>query len=127
MSTIEVPDGSPFGPDNLPYGVFAPAGGVPRVGVRLGDTVVDLSVLLGDDVFGAQSLNPFMAQGPARWTQVRERIGELVTGDVPDAAQHPVADVRMHLPFEVATTSTSTPPSTTRRTSAACSGRTPSR
>ena len=91
-----------FGPDNLPYGVFSPAGGAPRVGVRLGDSVVDLSVLLDDPVFATPSLNAFMAQGRARWTEVREQLTELVTRDVPNAALHPIGDVRLHLPFEVA-------------------------
>ncbi|MCE3555841.1 fumarylacetoacetase [Pseudonocardia sp. RS11V-5] len=106
MSVVEVPAGSPFGPENLPYGVFSVAGRAPRVGVRWGDSVVDLAVLLGDTgedaVFAAPSLNPFMAQGPDRWAQVRERIAALVTGDVPDPALHPVRDVTLHLPFEVA-------------------------
>ncbi|MEU7819067.1 fumarylacetoacetase [Pseudonocardia sp. NPDC049154] len=102
MSVVEVPAGSPFGPGNLPYGIFSVAGGDPRVGVRLGDTVIDLSVLLDDPLFAAASLNPFLAQGPARWGEVRERVTALVGGDVPDAALHPVRDVALHLPFEVA-------------------------
>jgi fumarylacetoacetase len=95
-------DGSPFGLDNLPYGVFSAAGGAPRVGVRFGDDVVDLSVLLDDPVFAAPTLNPFMAQGRARWTQVREQITQLLAGDVPQTARHAVGDVRLHLPVEVA-------------------------
>ncbi|MEU6644113.1 fumarylacetoacetase [Saccharomonospora sp. NPDC046836] len=101
MSVIEVPQNSPFGRDNLPYGVFSVAGGAPRVGTRLGDTVVDLSVVLDDPVFAAPSLNPFMAQGPARWAQVRESISAIVAGDLPDNALHPVGGVRLHLPIEV--------------------------
>jgi fumarylacetoacetase len=91
-----------FGLDNLPYGVFSPAGGAPRVGVRFGDSVVDLSVLLDDPAFATPSLNAFMAQGRARWTQVREQLTGLLAGDVPHAALHPIGDVRLHLPFEVA-------------------------
>ncbi|ALE74300.1 fumarylacetoacetase [Pseudonocardia sp. EC080610-09] len=107
MSAVDIPAGSPFGPGNLPYGVFSTGDDDrPRPGVRLGDTVLDLGVLLGtagdDAVFAAPALNPFMAQGPARWAQVRERLTALVAGDVPDAARHPVGSVRMHLPFEVA-------------------------
>jgi fumarylacetoacetase len=102
VTVVEVPAGSPFGPGALPYGVFSVAGGAPRVGVRLGDTVVDLSVLLDDPVFAAASLNPLMARGPARWAEVRERITALVAGDVPGEALHPVRDVRLHLPVEVA-------------------------
>jgi fumarylacetoacetase len=91
-----------FGLDNLPYGVFSPAGGAPRVGVRHGDDVVDLSVLLGDPAFATASLNAFMAQGRARWMQVREEVRELLAGDVPAAAVHPVGEVRLHLPVDVA-------------------------
>jgi fumarylacetoacetase len=93
---------TPFGLDNLPYGVFPPSGGAPRVGVRFGDDVVDLSVLLDDPVFAMPSLNGFMEQGRSRWTQVREQISELLAGEVPDAAVHPVSDVQLHLPVEVA-------------------------
>jgi fumarylacetoacetase len=68
--------------------------------------VVDLAVALGTDgpdaAFAAPALNPFMAQGRARWIEVRERITALVTGDVPDAAVHAVDAVVLHLPFEVA-------------------------
>jgi fumarylacetoacetase len=74
--------------------------------VRLGDSVIDLSEALGgsgrDDVFAAPSLNPFMAQGPTRWAEVRERLTHLLSGAVPEAAVHPIGQVRLHLPFEVA-------------------------
>lgn len=101
MTTIDIPDGSLFGLDNLPYGVFSTPGGERRVGVRVGDHVVDLAVALDDEVFARPTLNAFMAQGHARWVEVRERVTELVSGDVPDAAVHAVADVALHLPFEV--------------------------
>jgi fumarylacetoacetase len=98
---IEIPDGSAFGLDNLPYGVFSAGGGAPRVGVRVGDSVVDLAALLGDEVFAAGSLNPFMAQGPARWATVRAETRSLLGGDVPELAVHPVSAVALHMPFEV--------------------------
>jgi fumarylacetoacetase len=103
MSAIEIPDGSPFGLDNLPFGVFAaPGEGAPRVGVRAGDSVLDLAVLLRDEVFAAHCLNPFMAQGPARWAAARQRIIELVSaGHVPGEAVHDIADVSLRMPFEV--------------------------
>ena len=90
-----IPDGSPFGLDNLPYGVFSAGGGPPRVGVRVGDSVIDLVAALGDEVFAAPSLNPFMATGPANWARVRGRITELIAGDaVPEAAVHRLGDSR---------------------------------
>ena len=103
MSVIEIPDGSPFGLDNLPYGVFSVGGGPPRVGVRVADSVLDLAVLLEDEVFAAPSLNPFMATGPARWTAARARITELIAGGgVPESSVSPLAAVALRLPFEVA-------------------------
>jgi fumarylacetoacetase len=99
---MQIPEGSPFGLDNLPYGVFSPRGDAPRVGVRVGDSVLDLAVLLDDPTFAERSLNPFMAQGRGRWVQVRERITELIGAGVPEQAVHQVGDVVLHLPFEVA-------------------------
>ncbi|KAA5826113.1 fumarylacetoacetase [Saccharopolyspora hirsuta] len=99
---IDIPDGSLFGLANLPYGVFSTPGAGPRVGVRVGDSVVDLAAALGDEVFAQPTLNAFMAQGHDRWVQVRQQITELVAGEVPDGAVHPVAEVRTHLPIEVA-------------------------
>ncbi|MER7792955.1 fumarylacetoacetase [Streptomyces sp. NPDC097640] len=101
MTTLDVPEGSLFGRDNLPYGVFSTTGSTPRIGVRIGDCVVDLARLLGDDVFAAPSLNPFMAQGHGRWVEVREQLTDLLRQDVPDEALFAVDEVRLHLPFEV--------------------------
>ncbi len=101
-----VPAGSGFGITNLPYGVFTPPGGAARVGVRIGEHVLDLAAALGDDVFAASSLNPFMTQGRARWTQVRARIQELLTDEshqsAVEPALYPLRDVTLQLPFEVA-------------------------
>jgi fumarylacetoacetase len=99
---LEIPAGSLFGLTNLPYGVFSTPGVPPRVGVRLGDVVIDLSAALGDEVFAAPSLNPFMAQGYQRWVEVRRRIADLVSGEVADEAVYPVGEVTMHLPIDVA-------------------------
>ena len=82
-------------------------GGSARVGVRIGDSVLDLARALGDEVFGEPSLNAFMAQGSARWTEVRARITELLTAGQPgerhrgaaEAALRPLSAVRLHLPF----------------------------
>ena len=80
----DLPPGSAFGLANLPYGVFYDGDGDgdgdgARVGVRIGDSVLDLARVLGDEVFGEPSLNAFMAQGRARWTEVRARITELLS------------------------------------------------
>ncbi|SFB19434.1 fumarylacetoacetate hydrolase [Amycolatopsis marina] len=102
MTTITIADDSPFGLDNLPYGVFSTPGSARRVGVRVGDVVVDLARALDDEVFARPSLNEFMAQGYDRWVAVRERIRDLLHGEVDDDVVHPIGEVTMHLPIEVA-------------------------
>jgi len=77
----------------------------PRVGVRVGDSVLDLVSALGEDVFAEPSLNAFLAQGRTRWSDVRARITELLTEPRHRAsverALHPLSGVRLHRPFEV--------------------------
>jgi fumarylacetoacetase len=87
-----------YGIDHLPYGVYSVEAQSPRVGVRLGDTVVDAERLTGRRELGRPSLNPFMALGPSAWREVREQVAERVE----DAESVPLSEVTMHLPFEVA-------------------------
>ena len=79
------------------------AGGAPQVGVRVGDSVLDLARILGEQVFSEPSLNAFMAQGRARWSDVRARITELLTNGrhrpAVEAALLPLDGVQLHLPF----------------------------
>ena len=42
MTWAEVPSGSDFPIENLPFGIFRTRDTEPRVGVRIGDHVVDL-------------------------------------------------------------------------------------
>ena len=90
---------------NLPFGVFSAGDRTPRVGVRIGDSVLDLVPALGEQVFAEPSLNAFLAQGRARWSDVRARITELLTEPRHRAsvepALHPLSGVRLHRPFEV--------------------------
>jgi fumarylacetoacetase len=112
MSLSDVPVDSPYGPHNLPYGVFSAAGDARRrIGVRWGDHVLDLDaaeaagLVLAGGALREPTLNTFMALGPAQCGAVRARIVELVTGPADSAVEDlllPLADVRLHLPFEVA-------------------------
>jgi fumarylacetoacetase len=106
MTWPDLPPDSLFGISNLPYGVFSADDGRqpgPRVGVRIGDSVLDLAQVLDDPAFGQPSLNAFMAQGRTRWSDVRARITELLTAErhrrVVQASLHPLSSVRLHLPF----------------------------
>ena len=86
---------SGFGVGNLPWGVFSVGDGPRRVGVRLDETVVDLSDV--DEVFRRPSLNALMAQGRTQWTHWRGVVRESLA-----RPRIPLADVALHLPFEVA-------------------------
>ncbi|MGW6725230.1 fumarylacetoacetase [Nocardia sp. NPDC055029] len=98
---VDVHPDSLFGPENMPYGVFAPPEGEFRVGVRLGNTVLDLVVLLGDPIFARPDLNAFLAAGPARWRTVRDRLRELAETELPVDALHPVDAVDLALPVRI--------------------------
>jgi fumarylacetoacetase len=111
---VEGAAGSAFDIDNLPYGVFSTGGDRPRVGVRIGDHVLDLAPVaeIGDPAsvlaaaWRTPSLNAFMAMGHQQWAVAREWITEVLRHDVHEARTaphlHPLAEVELHLPIEVA-------------------------
>ena len=117
---LDLPADSAFGLHNLPYGVFSAADRAPRVGVRLGESVVDLAELEAAGVLSAEAdgavfdrpaLNAFMALGKPAWDRVRARLQDLLSeegsGDLrADAALRaraivPLGEATMHLPAEV--------------------------
>jgi fumarylacetoacetase len=83
-----------FDREVLPYGVFSVGSGPRRVGVAVGDGVLDLAEHLGPE-WAVDSLNPFLARGRGHWSAVREQVRGLVDRPL-------LRDVTMHLPFEVA-------------------------
>jgi fumarylacetoacetase len=111
-SWLDLPPDTPFGVDNLPYGVFSTPDESPRVGVAIGDQVIDLAPVAANEgldgahTFEAPSLNAFMALGRPAWRAVRQWLTELVThpayASVVEPHLVPAAEVRLHLPFEVA-------------------------
>ncbi len=105
-SWVPVPEGSDFPLQNLPYGVFSTSGSERRCGVAIGEHVLDLAPVLGDQSFAAPSLNGFLAAGRARWEQVRRSLTSFLSdpSHAIDVEPHLIArqDVTLHLPFEVA-------------------------
>ena len=103
---LELPEGTGFGLDNLPYGTFSTPGTRRRTGVAVGDHVLDLAALTGDPVHATGSLNAFLARGPAAWQAQRDALVERLTSTSArqDVAPHllPRGDVTLHLPVEVA-------------------------
>ncbi|MDG4860087.1 fumarylacetoacetase [Streptomyces sp. T-3] len=110
---LDLPEGDPFGPHNLPYGVFSLPGSDRRtVGVRLGSHVLDAGAAahtLGSpyaSLLAQPTLNPLLAAGRQAWSDVRRALTAWVTvpahRDAVAPLFHPLSDVTLHLPFEVA-------------------------
>jgi len=122
-SFIEVAKDSHFPLENLPFGVFKPREGPARIGVALGENIVDLAALeeaglLKDllpetaaaTVFTRDSLNEFLALGRPAWRKVREILQKLLSADTAtlrddtklrDRVFHRHADVVMQLPAKI--------------------------
>ena len=82
-----VPEGSPFGVENLPYGVFSTEGAPPRIGVRIGDSVLDVAAIPASpeaEAFRAPALNELMSRGPEVCSAVRGWLTRLLTDPVDD-------------------------------------------
>jgi fumarylacetoacetase len=105
--------GHPFGIHTLPYGVFTDAAREqPRVGVAVGDAILDLTAaaaaLLPEHfaLFGSGSLDAFLAAGRRTWTAVRAALTEWLTegryANVLSPLLVPAAVATMRLPFTVA-------------------------
>ncbi len=104
--------GSLFDLDNLPYGVFSVDDEPARVGVRIGDQVLDLAPVAAGEmlevahVFEAASLNPLLELGRPTWSGVRRWVTSLLSDaaerDLAEPHLVPASEVTVHLPFEVA-------------------------
>ncbi len=111
-----------FSIQNLPFGVFRDWEGddSPRVGVAIGDRVLDVSALRAGLFSGTARraveacaepvLNPLMALGPAAWSALRARLSELLSAGHPDAdaarrsietVLYPASDVEMLVPASI--------------------------
>lgn len=121
-SFVDIKPDSDFSLQNLPYGIFSPpTGEPPRVGVAVGEWVLDLAVLAeagllatlpfaGTAVFRQSSLNALMAGGRPFWQPTRAAIQSLLREDNPtlrdnlrvrQAAFWPQTAVTMHLPASI--------------------------
>ncbi|HEY3006983.1 MAG TPA: fumarylacetoacetase [Micromonosporaceae bacterium] len=111
MTWVRGASESPFGVHHLPYGVFRHGGWVPRIGVRIGNFVLDLEaaeradLVLAGGALRRSVLNAFMALGRPQWQAARARIVELLTEQVHRAAVEPllvpVGEIELLLPFAI--------------------------
>ena len=93
-SWVEVPEGSDFPIQNLPFGIFKTASLSPRVGVAIGKQILDLKSLhvLGylDNLpfkltdFDTDKLNALLAYGKGGSRELRGRISKLLSSATPD-------------------------------------------
>jgi fumarylacetoacetase len=110
---LDVGEDSPFGVDNLPYGVVEwPGHQHPRVAVPIGAAVLDLAGALerisGDLAFLVRgpSLDHLLREGPEAWQEMRATLVHLLTDDRHREVVEPALlardRVRPVLPFTVA-------------------------
>jgi len=104
---------------NLPYGVFR-RGDQSRIGVAIGDQILDLDSCAAQDFLAglpdelidacrAKRLNPLMSLGPAAWSALRRRITALLAVDDAQGQMQarvepllvPMREAVMQLPAEI--------------------------
>ncbi len=119
-SWVDVSPVSDFPIQNLPYGIFSYGEKKPRIGVAIGQYIVDLSYLykkgyfdkmfMNTNVFKSSSLNKFIALGKPYWKQTRERLIELLSVDCAELRDHkedrnlaliPMGEAKMYMPLNV--------------------------
>lgn len=120
QSWIEVSPASDFPIQNLPFGIFKTQSSSPRVGVAIGDQVLDLAILnklgyldnlkIDNSIFTNQYLNDFISLGKQTTNAVRERISHLLnstTAELRDNKEaqakvlHFQSNVQMQMPVKV--------------------------
>jgi fumarylacetoacetase len=115
LNPLDLAADDPFGPDNLPYGIFTTEDDpdLPRVGVRYGESVLDAGAAA--EMFGSphtgllQSplLNPLMAAGRPVWRSVRAQLRDWLTEPGYEHRSalvqllRPLSEVTLHMPFAV--------------------------
>jgi fumarylacetoacetase len=116
-SWIPVAAESDFPIQNLPFGVFSLDDKRRRIGVAIGDKVLDCSALANAGLFGdccepelleAPVLNPLLAAGRPVWVALRERLSTLLRVDGDPRLQKEHADAlverdaaTLHVPMEI--------------------------
>ena len=120
-SWIQISPTSDFPIQNLPFGIFSTETHDPRVGVAIGEYVLDLCAvsqhglfdllsLEDHTIFQAETLNRFIALGKPVWREVRERVSELLRNNNPELRDNDQLmkaclvkkqAVTMHLPVNI--------------------------
>ncbi|MEO1293049.1 MAG: fumarylacetoacetase [Pseudomonadota bacterium] len=107
--------GAPFPLNNLPYGVFSTVQAQPRLGVAIGEAVLDVAAVShtldlpgdADLLRDPRGWNGVMEAGQAVWAALRQRLAEVLSEGATERATvepHlvPLSDATLHMPFTVA-------------------------
>ena len=119
-SWLEISRESDFPLQNLPFGIYSTKNKTKRVGVAIGDQILDLSQLLElgyldslsfcEHCFSNEYLNRMMGHGKLEIRDLRNRISELLNVENPELSQNieavnKVLDLQieseMHLPVRI--------------------------
>ncbi|MAU16237.1 MAG: fumarylacetoacetase [Muricauda sp.] len=110
---IEIPENSDFSIHNIPFGIFSTQNRKTRVGVAVGDHILDLAAVAELDVFDfntaileKDTLNAFISLGKEITTRVRKKIQYWLQHDDSVLAGKPQLFVRqseaqMHMPVAI--------------------------
>ena len=111
---LEIASDSDFSIYNLPFGIFSTPKKMPKVGVRIGDYVIDLEqtrkiglLNIPRNICNQSSLNPFIGLGKKRTNAIRLQLQEWLTQENSplkrhfDHVFHKIEDVKMHLPVKI--------------------------
>lgn len=114
VTSANAPD-TDFPIQNLPLGVFQQHQSQPRIGVAIGERIVDLAICVQHNILGdlpepvtaaclATTLNPLMALGPPAIRSLRHRLSQLLEISTTPPEQPflvPMAAVNMLLPAQI--------------------------
>jgi len=124
-SFLEIEKDSQFPLENLPFGIFSTPNSDARVGVAVGNWVLDLASLAKSElidqhvpemkgqsqhVFSQNTLNGFISLGKDAWKSLRKFLQTILSVDNPllkdnfslrDQVFVPQRDVQMHLPVKI--------------------------
>lgn len=111
-----IPDDSDFSIHNIPFGIFSTPRRTPRVGVAVGDEIIDLAALnaihlfedfeIDPGIFYQPTLNRFISLGKSVTSKIRSFIQGLLIDATSPLKDHPSLFVKqsnatMHLPVEI--------------------------
>jgi fumarylacetoacetase len=116
---VELPKNTDFTIYNLPFGVFKSKKLSPRIGMAIGDQVIDLSILdqegffsnlfLPEGIFLKDSLNDLIGLGKVKTKKIRERVQQLLLQENEELRTHSIRgkvlikskEVEMLLPVKI--------------------------